>query len=476
MAEVFKLIIEDDEGKTTVYPLDGRVITIGRNEGNVLRLMERNVSRRHARLYRDGDALFIEDIDSYNGVWLNGDRISDRAEVKIGDLVQVGDYHLALRGDEVEAEPAATPAVSPLTPGSARDTLIDEPKPDVASSSERTSEVESPPGRVPPPVPRMSPFPRLICVSGERAGFAFELQAPTIDVGRVEDNDIVIEHPSVSRAHARLTASGGTYVIADRESANGLVVNEEEVASVALANHDLVELGEILFRYVPPYLRFQPTADEALALDRTGTELVELLDESLAATVTDAAPSTAQPRPPAPVPRAMRKPNRRTPLILIGVSAVVVVTALWLIMTQRAGKDVDGALRSLYEAKQYEEAIAYFESNQDRFADPVKAARWRSLAEERRLEGLLVRANRAIEQGAFDEAVELLLACLRASPDSSACHWSLGVAYARSDRAEAAAQHYRRFVELAPADPRVPEVVRVLEAYRSAQAGRTDGR
>ena len=47
---MFKLTIEDDEGKTTVVPLARDEITIGRLEGNTIRLTERNVSRRHARL------------------------------------------------------------------------------------------------------------------------------------------------------------------------------------------------------------------------------------------------------------------------------------------------------------------------------------------------------------------------------------------------------------------------------------------
>ena len=58
---VFKLSIEDDEGKTTVVPLARDEMTVGRMEGNTIRLTERNVSRRHARLSRQNGALFIED-------------------------------------------------------------------------------------------------------------------------------------------------------------------------------------------------------------------------------------------------------------------------------------------------------------------------------------------------------------------------------------------------------------------------------
>src|SRR5688500_6903635 len=110
MGTIYKLIIEDDEGKTTVYPLSQGEISIGRKEGNTIRLMERNVSRRHARLVRaTGPSIFIEDLDSYNGIRINGERINGRYEVKEGDLVEIGDFHLALQAAEIEDEaPAPT--------------------------------------------------------------------------------------------------------------------------------------------------------------------------------------------------------------------------------------------------------------------------------------------------------------------------------------------------------------------------------
>ena len=75
---MYKLIIEDDEGKTTVVPLIRDEITIGRKEGNTIRLTERNVSRRHAKLVKSNGSVFIEDLTSYNGIKVNGDRIAGR--------------------------------------------------------------------------------------------------------------------------------------------------------------------------------------------------------------------------------------------------------------------------------------------------------------------------------------------------------------------------------------------------------------
>jgi len=68
---MFKLVIQDDEGKTTVVPLIRDEITIGRKEGNTIRLTERNVSRRHARILRSNNEVQIEDLGSYNGIRVN---------------------------------------------------------------------------------------------------------------------------------------------------------------------------------------------------------------------------------------------------------------------------------------------------------------------------------------------------------------------------------------------------------------------
>src|SRR5262245_58733341 len=96
---MFKLIIQDDEGKTTVVPLIRDEITIGRKEGNTIRLTERNVSRRHARLVRANGSILLEDLDSYNGIRVNGTRIAGRIQVAESDRIQIGDYLLELKLD-----------------------------------------------------------------------------------------------------------------------------------------------------------------------------------------------------------------------------------------------------------------------------------------------------------------------------------------------------------------------------------------
>lgn len=93
----YELVIDDDVGQTTVVPLVWDEVRIGRQKGNTIRLTDRNVSRSHARLRREGGALRIEDLASYTGVRVNGQRIEGDRPLQVGDRVQIGDYRLSLR-------------------------------------------------------------------------------------------------------------------------------------------------------------------------------------------------------------------------------------------------------------------------------------------------------------------------------------------------------------------------------------------
>src|SRR5256885_9340635 len=93
-----KLIIEDDEGRKTVIPVVRDEITIGRNDANIVRLTEKNVSRKHGRLVRDEQGHFyIEDLNSFTGIRLNGEKIQGKALVREGDLIQISEYDLSLQ-------------------------------------------------------------------------------------------------------------------------------------------------------------------------------------------------------------------------------------------------------------------------------------------------------------------------------------------------------------------------------------------
>jgi len=67
-------------------------------------------------------------------------------------------------------------------------------------------------------------------------------------IGRGEDNDVVIPHPSVSRAHARLVRRDRHYELVDLNSTNGSFVEGRKVQGAALVNDGSeLKLGDLRF-------------------------------------------------------------------------------------------------------------------------------------------------------------------------------------------------------------------------------------
>lgn len=66
-----------------------------------------------------------------------------------------------------------------------------------------------------------------------------------IKIGRSQDNDVVLTHPSISRQHAELFSDPmGNVFLTDLDSANGTFVNGRRISgSVQLQPSDLVKLG-----------------------------------------------------------------------------------------------------------------------------------------------------------------------------------------------------------------------------------------
>jgi len=262
---MLKLIIEDDEGKTTVVPLIRDEITIGRKEGNTIRLTERNVSRRHAKICRSNGEVTLEDLGSYNGIKVNGSRIDGQTAVGEGDRIQIGDYILAFKQDQ----PAAA-ASSPADPfddmktipvekaeaqamkahlmaggkgaSDAADTVASEEAPTkqlqqdlIAEAAEASESQDS---------------AKMVVVSANFAGLECILDKAAQVIGRTDDNDVVINHRSISRHHAKIVRQGESYTVVDHASANGVFVNGEKYDRVELRPGDMVDLGHVRMRFV----------------------------------------------------------------------------------------------------------------------------------------------------------------------------------------------------------------------------------
>ena len=85
--------------KETKISEDKKIINIGRAKDNDIVIELPTVSRYHARIIKEGKKLYIEDLGSTNGTFVNGKRVYGKVEIVPGAKISLGSYLL-----EVEAE------------------------------------------------------------------------------------------------------------------------------------------------------------------------------------------------------------------------------------------------------------------------------------------------------------------------------------------------------------------------------------
>ena len=95
-----RIIKGQNEGQ--VIELGNAVFTIGRELDNKFIINESGVSRHHCVLRFVGDEWFVEDLNSSNGVQVNGVRIEHGQPLKPGDVITVFSHEFVLSGIAAE--------------------------------------------------------------------------------------------------------------------------------------------------------------------------------------------------------------------------------------------------------------------------------------------------------------------------------------------------------------------------------------
>lgn len=265
-----KLQIKDDTGKTHSVPLTRDEITIGRKEGNTIRLTERNVSRTHARFLRKGEEIHVEDLSRY-GTRVNGERITETRRVGSGDVIQIGDYLISLEGvkpvdenavadQKLQAAAAAVAAPAKAAASAPAKDAKKEDKSGKPAIPEGYAMKTMPDGSISAEDVRKSlgagkkrigaNHPTLVAVSTHLAGQEFPITGGTMVLGRTGENDIKIDHQSISSNHAKVVVADGRVKMVDLKSKNGIRVNGEYWEESTLKSGDIIELGKVQFRFV----------------------------------------------------------------------------------------------------------------------------------------------------------------------------------------------------------------------------------
>ena len=201
---MFRLTIEDKHGGVAdQYSFEDGEFYIGRSQASDIELPSDNVSRRHARLYTVDGRCYIEDLNSANGVYVNGRRITEVYAIQRAAKIKVGDYYLHVEalGEEEEA----------------------------------------------------TVFFRLVGLTEPMEGQTITVEKRTSLVGRGKECAIVVIDKSVSRVHGRITVErSGAIMVEDLKSSNGTFVNDSRIESATVHDGDFLRFGNVEFKVEVP--------------------------------------------------------------------------------------------------------------------------------------------------------------------------------------------------------------------------------
>ncbi|HJT56431.1 MAG TPA: FHA domain-containing protein [Ktedonobacteraceae bacterium] len=229
-------VTENVSGHKRVFPLAQEIINIGRNDTNDIVIDDPLISDWHLQIVRENNAWVLihphpgkQQTNAslmYQGRKIRGNK-TFRRTLTCGDVFRITDEH----GNLITLtynDGTGTPQMA---------------------------------------LPLISPIP---------------LHTASLTLGRLQDNDVVLNHPQVSAHHARLTSEAGTYRLTDLHSSNRTYVNGLYVSSLLLKPDDEIRIGPFKLTYTGNELRQCDESGsigiDALELKKVGNNQVVLLD------------------------------------------------------------------------------------------------------------------------------------------------------------------------------------------------------
>ncbi len=106
----------------------------------------------------------------------------------------------------------------------------------------------------------------LVLLDTERAGTVFPLSGEELRIGKAPENDVVIDHPTVSRNHLVVRRLGDRFLVQDLDSTNGTFLDGAQVREAYLRPGALLEVGDVRLRFSPQVapVQIDPSAEDRL--------------------------------------------------------------------------------------------------------------------------------------------------------------------------------------------------------------------
>jgi pSer/pThr/pTyr-binding forkhead associated (FHA) protein len=242
-------------------------MVLGRQAECDLQLTEGHASRRHAKFFFAEDAVWLEDLNSANGTFVNGSKVTGKVKLSPGDRlrfdVEEFDFHIPTAAPAVDdgktqyREPASAAVVAESSgmykrPGAWAD-------PDAMGDGANKTKFIDPAqlkqmmNNAPPATAVNTASidgPHLHVASGSRAGLNIKLTvgesgAKEWTIGSQADREVQFQDSGVSALHAKIVNEGERWKVLDQMSANGTFVNGKRSNVSYLSAGDRVRFGPV---------------------------------------------------------------------------------------------------------------------------------------------------------------------------------------------------------------------------------------
>jgi pSer/pThr/pTyr-binding forkhead associated (FHA) protein len=225
------VVVELNGSEVLRTPLKAASLIIGRDKAADIHLDNRALSRRHAKLEKKGAAIWIQDMGSQNGTYVNGQRIEAPRALNGGDVIEVGRYQLRIEG--VEEADANTP---------------------------------------------------VLTLSGPEGKHRFAMVGEEIIIGRAPSCDIAIGHKSISRRHLRISHAAAQFYVEDLGSQNGTRINGRRInGKTPFSVGDEVQMSDFTMQL--GFLEPEPAAGEGMEERANKTMMIDRSELAKAAYV-----------------------------------------------------------------------------------------------------------------------------------------------------------------------------------------------
>jgi pSer/pThr/pTyr-binding forkhead associated (FHA) protein len=236
------LIVSKPGGVNQEFILNKSLVTLGRATTNDIVLVDGRVSRNHAQVTCSQNGLTLTDLNTTNGVWLNGQRVTE-AIIQPGDKFKISSCVLQYLPPAVNTREEVT--------------LIN-----TESEFEHTLNEMTVPISL-----NDTSQPRLVINAPDRT-WELSLIEDSYSIGRNAGNQIVLDYLKISRTHARIERKGDKFVLRDLQSTNGTRIGNEKIEQHLLQNNDMIEIGPVRLIFKNGFSHDELTAVEGLDLHK----------------------------------------------------------------------------------------------------------------------------------------------------------------------------------------------------------------